>query len=145
MMETYVELLIAAFIAFKMFEIQSIWNTADMVAVAVHFIFIGIIAYFFIFVCWFVCIKVKPLNRMKNKERKELILKLSTKNNGNEMINEKSNKPDKEVTEEEYDVYEPLLAGLKDYEQSSSFVSLFFILRRIILVFSVILLEEDKW
>jgi len=26
-----------------------------------------------------------------------------------------------EVDEEEYDMYEPLLAGLKDYEQSASF------------------------
>ena len=68
-METYVELIIAALICFKMFEIRAAWNVADKVAVAVHMIAIAVIIWFFFYVVWFVFIKVKPLARMKNRAR----------------------------------------------------------------------------
>ena len=65
MMEAYIELLIAAFISFKMFEIKSIWNSWDHFAVVVHFIGIAAIVAFFIFTCWFVFFRIVPLTRKK--------------------------------------------------------------------------------
>ena len=70
MMETYIELLIANFIAFNMFDIQELWNIPDKIAVAVHYGFIAVCSLFFIFVCWFVFKGVVPLNRIKSAERR---------------------------------------------------------------------------
>ena len=70
MIEAYIELLIASCIAFRMFEIREIWNNWDKFSVTVHFIGIVCVISFFLFVCWFVLIKVKPLNLKKLMERK---------------------------------------------------------------------------
>ena len=71
MIEAYIEILIASIISFKMFEIREIWNYWDMFSVIVHFIGIAVVIGFFIFVCWFVVIKIKPLNLKKELELKE--------------------------------------------------------------------------
>ena len=52
---------------------------------------------------------------------------------------------DPDFDEEEYEVYEPLLAGLRDDEQIAAFQNLWFLLRRVLLVFSVILLEDNYY
>ena len=49
------------------------------------------------------------------------------------------------VNEEDFEVYEPLLAGLNKYEQTAALQNLWFLLRRIILVFSIIFLSDNKW
>ena len=54
-------------------------------------------------------------------------------------------KYEEEVNEDDYEIYEPLLAGLKDYQQSASFQNLWFILRRIVLITSVIVLADNYW
>ena len=49
------------------------------------------------------------------------------------------------VNEDDYEVYEPLLAGLNDHEQTAALQNLWFLLRRIILVFSVFFLADNYW
>ena len=70
-MEAYVELLIAAYICFNGFEIWKAWNGWDWFSTGVHMTAIGVVIVFFFFVCWFVFVKVVPLNHLKNKERLE--------------------------------------------------------------------------
>ena len=60
MMEAYIELLLACFVAFKMFDIRPVWNNWDKFAVIVHFIGIALTVSFFLFVCYFVFVHVKP-------------------------------------------------------------------------------------
>ena len=50
----------------------------------------------------------------------------------------------KNVREEDYEIYEPLMAGLNVHETTSALQNLWFILRRIITVMTIILLKE-KW
>ena len=71
MMEAYIELVMVCSISFKMFEIRPIWNNWDKLAVGLHFVGIICSASFFLFVCWFALIKVRPLSTKKYLERKE--------------------------------------------------------------------------
>ena len=54
-----------------MFEIRTFWNNWDKFAVAVHFLGITAAILFFLFVTWFVLIKVVPLNLKKKMELKQ--------------------------------------------------------------------------
>ena len=48
------------------------WNSWDWFAVIVHKIGIVTVIAFYIFVCWFVLAKVKPLNLKLDQERREI-------------------------------------------------------------------------
>ena len=54
-----------------MFDIQKFWNNWDKFAVAAHFIGMAVAICFFLFVIWFMFIKIKPLNMKKEMERKQ--------------------------------------------------------------------------
>ena len=62
-------LLIAAGISFKMFDIP-VWSNLDKLSVVAHCFGILSLVAFFIFVCWFVFFKVKPLNIKMKLETK---------------------------------------------------------------------------
>ena len=49
------------------------------------------------------------------------------------------------LNEEDYDVYEPLLNGLKLHNQSAVVYNIIFLSRRIIFVGTIFLLVEVKW
>ena len=51
-----------------MLKISKFWNNWDMLAVIAHFLGIATAIGFFIFVCWFACIKVAPLSVKKEME-----------------------------------------------------------------------------
>ena len=70
-LEAYIELIVSAVVAFKMYEFRDFWNNWDRFAIACHVTGIITTVSFFIFVCWFVYIKFKPFNRkMKLLKRK---------------------------------------------------------------------------
>ena len=78
-MEAYIELLIGTFISFKLFDIRLSWNNWDRFAVGGHFFGLIAVIAFFIFTCWFVFYKIRPLaNKMKanlDKHHKEKLEK----------------------------------------------------------------------
>ena len=71
MLECYIELLIGCFISFKFYEIRKKWNYWDKFAAVMHYVGIFFVIAFFLFVCWFVFVKVVPLNLKKDLERKD--------------------------------------------------------------------------
>ena len=50
-----------------------------------------------------------------------------------------------QVKEEDYEVYEPLLVGLKQHEHLASIYNILFLVRRILLVSVIIFLDNKKW
>ena len=50
-----------------------------------------------------------------------------------------------DLNEEDYDVYEPLLNGLKLHNQSAIVYNIIFLSRRIIFVGTIFLLVDVKW
>lgn len=62
-LETYIELLISAVVAFKMYEFRAVWNNWDKYAAICHVIGIVATIAFFIFICWFVFVKDKLFQR----------------------------------------------------------------------------------
>ena len=56
-LETYVELLISAVVAFRVYNFKEVWNKWDYFAVSSQIIGIAAAVAFFIFIFWFVCVK----------------------------------------------------------------------------------------
>ena len=49
-----------------------------------------------------------------------------------------------DIKEEEYEVYEPLVAGLKTHERLASSYYILFLCRRVILVFTIFMLDTPE-
>ena len=56
-LEAYIEILFAVIISFRMFQIREVWNNWDKFAIACQMIGIATVIGFFLFVCWFGCVK----------------------------------------------------------------------------------------
>ena len=56
-LEAYIEILFAVIISFRMFRIREVMNNWDRFAAACQMTGIATVIGFFLFVCWFGCVK----------------------------------------------------------------------------------------